>query len=479
MRGIRRAGAVLGVLTAVAVAAVVASGGGDDSQAAVEKRTFKGGKVTVSGYHGINETRFDIPRPEVDGFVTSMDARLVDEEGRPIPQQELMMHHLTFGRFGAREGACDEYTLFDSKTKVPALTERFWGTGEELNRLILPAGYGYPIAAADDWYVNYMVMNHTGRTLSGYIEYTVTYEKGGELTPVKPYWLDVEPCLADPVYSVPGGGRPGSTHSRHIDWEVPRDARIVGFGGHLHGGGKQVVLSQPECEERVVFRSNPTWAPEQSETYQTKPILHEPGPIDMTVLLTREGVPVARGEKLRLTALYDNEKPHMRVMGIGMLYMAHEDVPGRCGPLPDDAEIVRRHRGRTKPPLLDLPLVAPGRGAQARAIDRPPGRTLALDDGDTVRIGDLFFEPANSTIEQGSSLRWRFGPRTLHNVTLVDGPKGFASPNLSEGRSSAHRFDRPGTYKLQCTLHPAYMSATVRVSPRAATSGDRAEAGRR
>ena len=54
-------------------------------------------------------------------------------------------------------------------------------------------------------------------------------------------------------------------------------------------------------------------------------------------------------------------------------------------------------------------------------------------------------------------------PVPLHNVTLADGPRGFSSEHLSDGRTCRKRLTVPGRYKLFCGLHPVSMTQTVRV----------------
>ena len=66
-----------------------------------------------------------------------------------------------------------------------------------------------------------------------------------------------------------------------------------------------------------------------------RPILHEPGPIAMSGFLSGQGIPVAAGEPLRLTANYDGQRVHTRVMGIMGLYMAPtRRSPGAAGRCP-------------------------------------------------------------------------------------------------------------------------------------------------
>ena len=100
------------------------------------------------------------------------------------------------------------------------------------------------------------------------------------------------------------------------------------------------------------------------------------------------------------------------------------------------------------------------------AVARPPGRAVLLDRDATVDVSAFSFAPANVAVRRGTTVRWRFWDADLHNVTLADGPAGFSSPNLSDGRGFARRLTRPGVYRLTCSLHAATMTATVTVLDR-------------
>jgi plastocyanin len=86
-----------------------------------------------------------------------------------------------------------------------------------------------------------------------------------------------------------------------------------------------------------------------------------------------------------------------------------------------------------------------------------------VKSGHTINVRDFFFNQANVSVPRGAKLNWDFGPSTLHNVTLASGPRGFSSPNLSDGRDFSFKFRKPGTYRIFCALHPVHMTETVKV----------------
>ena len=276
-------------------------------------------------------------------------------------------------------------------------------------------------------------MNHHPHTMVVQIRYTVRYVTGEPLAAVKPVWLDVENCRADPVFNVPGTGGPGSTIARTADFRMPESGRFVAAGGHLHGGGVSLDISDLSCGS--LFTSYPTWG-----LTEVRPVLHEPGPMQMTTFADAAGRPVSAGDTLRLTARYDDSKPHVRVMGISILYFAPGATAGCSAysspvPAPSQAE----------PVTIQL-------------LKRPAG-PLRHDIRSTW-VGDYRFGAQRVSIRRGTLFTWNFRGSVEHDITLASGPVGFASPSIRRGRFS-FRFTRPGTYRLFCSLHPALMTQVV------------------
>jgi hypothetical protein len=444
-----------------AVALLVAAG---PAAAAETTQTFRY-PVEVRGYQ-VKQEMTPAEHPRVNGFITAMSVDVVDADGTPVPINRLMLHHIVFSKIGEQNPQCPQFTGFDADQRFPGLARPFYGAGEERNVLRLPAGYGLPLRADEIWLNTWMLMNHRRTTDHAFIEWKVTTDTDPSIKPVHPYWLDVVNCNADPIYSVPGGRRPGSTFSRSYEYTMPESGRIVAAGGHVHGGAKNLRISQPGCGNRTIMQMDPAWGMPDHPFYHVRPILHEPGPIAVSGYLSSTGFPVARGEKLKLTANYDDELPHTRVMGISMIYVAPSDGPvDNCGPLPGDAQkIVTPLPHRTSPPRFKVPIVGIGPDGVARDISHPSGRTVRLRSGGRIGVGSFFFTRPNVLVRRGARLNWLFRPRDgqIHNVTLASGPRGFASPNRSRGRFS-YRFRARGKYRIFCALHPVAMTEVVTV----------------
>lgn len=439
------------------------------ASAAPSTETFTSEPMSIGPYQVLQrDLVFNIPKPAVDGYVTQMEVDVVDASGAPMPINRLMLHHIVFLNIGQtvgqkHDGTCGQITAFNNRSGFPAVAERFYAAGEERAKMRLPEGYGYPMKANDVWAMTAMLMNHRAKTDTAYVQYKVTYDTEPKQE-VTPYWLDVKNCLADPVYNVPGGRRPGKIHRKSASWKVPESGRIVAAGGHVHGGAKDLTLNRGSCE---LYSSRPTWGLRSHPFYNVKPVLHEPGPINMTGFTSAAGFPVRKGERLRLDSNYDASLPHTRVMGIMVLFLAKDPAapnPAGCARPSDLRDWGTSEPGRRKPPRYTVPLTGLDGQGRARHISAPPGKRVRVRSGANIDVGDRFFSKPNVSIVQGGLLRWTFDSAELHNVTVANGPRGFASVNLDAGRTYAKKLRTPGTYRLFCALHPVDMTQTVKVT---------------
>jgi plastocyanin len=451
----------------LAAAALMAVPAGASAEVKVHTQTV--GPITVGGYEVQQNVRL-APHPNVDGKVTRMEVDVVDGPGpnaQPVPINRLMLHHIVFANLNRQDATCDSILGFDERPNSMLSSERFYAAGEERAKMVLPPGYGYELHKNHTWGLLYMFMNHRPQTDTAWIQYKMTVATGSDEPPneVTPYWLDVENCRADPVYDVPGTKKPGSKHRKSSDVVMPESGRIVAGGGHVHGGAYKLTLTKPGCDGQRIGESVPTWGKKSHPFYKVRPVLHEPGPIAMSGFLSQTGIPVAKGEAIRLNSIYDNSLPHTRVMGISIVYVDHdENVSQPCGPPPDDiwtGTDPDTPEGRKGPIRYRIPLTGLDKNGNAVTIRKPKGKTKRLRSGATVEVGDRFFSRPNVRLKRGGKLKWRFSGGELHNVTLANGPVGFGSPNLDGDRTFAQKFRRSGKYRLFCALHPVQMHERV------------------
>jgi hypothetical protein len=426
------------------------------AQAARKTLVLRSAPVAMGGFN-VEFPKLFVPAPKLDGYVVGMDARLVDTHGRAVTIRDVMLHHTVFYRRGVPDSQSD---------CAGKAQEAFYGTGEEKEQLRLPAGYGYPVAETDRWKMNAMLMSHSLRSVRVQVEYTVTVETSTKLVPVIPLWVRANGCGDAVSYPVWGGGGPGGTDTRAYGWKVPFDARIVAVGGHLHGGAKDMFLSQPECGGRRLLDTTPRYGMPDNLYYTARPILHEPGPVDTRYFLSKTGIQVRRGETLKLTGLYDSSKPHTRVMSIMHVYLAKTPAPEQqdCAALPADAQqLVKDEPVRLDPPDISVPLNMLGSDGHTHEITTPPWPLAPLGDPAKVELKDNAFDPPYVQISKGSKLTWSFDDKIAHNVTFASGPMLTGSPTLAGGKTFTTQFTRSGRYELFCYLHPLAMHQVIDV----------------
>jgi plastocyanin len=82
----------------------------------------------------------------------------------------------------------------------------------------------------------------------------------------------------------------------------------------------------------------------------------------------------------------------------------------------------------------------------------------AANEGVKVSIANFSFAPAEVTIAPGESITWTNDDGAPHGLEFHDGAPG--TDLLLPRASFSRRFDRPGTYDYNCSVHP-YMTGRV------------------
>lgn len=98
-----------------------------------------------------------------------------------------------------------------------------------------------------------------------------------------------------------------------------------------------------------------------------------------------------------------------------------------------------------QPPVAPVAAVSPD-GAQGEA----PGIVIAKD---------FMFAPVTITIKAGSTVTWKNTDDEPHTVVSDTGL--FRSGALDTNESFAFRFDKPGTYRYACSIHPRMVGTIV------------------
>ena len=98
--------------------------------------------------------------------------------------------------------------------------------------------------------------------------------------------------------------------------------------------------------------------------------------------------------------------------------------------------------------LLGLPGVSGAENAAASTI---------------VLARDFMFAPAALTVSAGSTVIWTNKDDEPHTVVSEAGL--FRSGALDTGDSFSFRFDKPGTYRYTCSIHPRMVGTIVVQQP--------------
>jgi plastocyanin len=117
-----------------------------------------------------------------------------------------------------------------------------------------------------------------------------------------------------------------------------------------------------------------------------------------------------------------------------------------------------RVRGRTIAVSLCawvlLVLVSGGLGFAAE-----PSATATRQDS-TVTIHNFMFSPTSLVVPVGTKVSWKNLDGEPHTIKSIDDT--FRSGALDQNDTFSFKFDKPGTYKYACSIHPQ-MVATIEV----------------
>ena len=79
----------------------------------------------------------------------------------------------------------------------------------------------------------------------------------------------------------------------------------------------------------------------------------------------------------------------------------------------------------------------------------------------TVAISGFAFVPAQLIVPAGTRIIWTNRDDIPHTVTHAATPRLFGSPALDTGERYARVFDKPGTYRYFCAIHPHMQGVVV------------------
>ncbi len=114
--------------------------------------------------------------------------------------------------------------------------------------------------------------------------------------------------------------------------------------------------------------------------------------------------------------------------------------------------------------LASVVLAAPIWVRSASPVAAPvPGAVASAAEDATIAIRDFAFAPVSITVAPGTTVRWKNMDGEPHTVRSIDA--SFRSDALDENDSFTFRFDKPGTYRYVCSIHPQMVGTIVVKSP--------------
>jgi hypothetical protein len=253
-------------------------------------------------------TENDIPRPAGAFGIKTMSFDLVDKFGTPVPRHMVHLHHVLLMNAAHQDVLC------------PGREERFAGAGSERTPLSLPDPYAYLVGANDRWDSLWHLMNMDTKATTVYIKYTIGYQRSANALnsrPVTPFFADVTGCGSS-TFDVPGNGGMGSVYTKGRIVVAPWDGIMVYAGGHLHGGGIDLTLADPNTGAKCVMTAHydmpmaQAFAPSDDMGMVDPPASIDPCPAHNLVV---------GGKPYIVSARYDNSQPYMQVMGIALAYV--------------------------------------------------------------------------------------------------------------------------------------------------------------
>jgi len=108
--------------------------------------------------------------------------------------------------------------------------------------------------------------------------------------------------------------------------------------------------------------------------------------------------------------------------------------------------------------VLTSILLAPSLAAIAGEPTTTSAAAAATENA-TISIREFMFSPTSMTVAAGTTVRWKNLDGEPHTVRGVDGV--FASGALDQNDSFTFKFEKPGTYKYVCSIHPQMVGTIV------------------
>ena len=98
-------------------------------------------------------------------------------------------------------------------------------------------------------------------------------------------------------------------------------------------------------------------------------------------------------------------------------------------------------------------------GAMSVVVSYASAAEAAAEGSSIVMAKDFMFAPTALTVASGSTVTWTNRDDEPHTVVSESGL--FRSGALDTNESFSFRFDKPGTYRYTCSIHPRMVGTIV------------------
>jgi plastocyanin len=113
-------------------------------------------------------------------------------------------------------------------------------------------------------------------------------------------------------------------------------------------------------------------------------------------------------------------------------------------------------RSRVAAALFAGALLALASGSPSLAAEPAAAPSAA---GNTIAIRNFMFEPMSLVVAAGTKVIWKNFDGEPHTIHSID--DAFRSGALDQNDTFSFQFDKPGTYRYVCSIHPQMVATIV------------------
>jgi plastocyanin len=124
-----------------------------------------------------------------------------------------------------------------------------------------------------------------------------------------------------------------------------------------------------------------------------------------------------------------------------------------------DAAMHCVRRRRTAAQLCAWALLAAVSGGGGGVGIAAEPSAAATSQGISVAIRDFMFSPMSLSVAAGTKVTWKNFDGEPHTIKSIDDT--FRSGALDQNDSFSYTFDKPGTYRYACSIHPQMLATIV------------------